>query len=348
VVSVLAPGSIPVPSLEPAPGSIPVPSLDPADEPQGADWPLAIGIAPDGPSDEQPGVDVQEPEPTGPPRIGVLSVGLAVIMTLSVVVVFFGLFAFGLSGLQEQRSQHLLYDNFRGLLDPASPVAPPLGSRIPAGTAVALLSSPAAGLDKVVVVEGTTSGDLLGGPGHLPNTPLPGQAGDAIVMGKSLTAGAPFAHVSALRSGARLTVRTGQGRFTFVVVDRRSAGEPAPKVRVGTGYLTLVTAAGSGWQGRLEPTRLVYVDAVLKGKAVAAPRGRPKFITEAEVPGHGDLAALPWAAGALAALVAAVVACWYLWGRWGLLRTWLVGAPVLLAVLWMFSNELMRLVPNVY
>jgi sortase A len=269
-------------------------------------------------------------------------------MTLSVVVVFFGLFAFGFSGLQEQRSQHLLYDNFRGVLDPASPVSPPLGGDIPAGTAVALLSSPAAGLEKVVVVEGTTSGDLLSGPGHLPNSPLPGQAGDAIVMGKSLTAGAPFAHVSGLRKGARVVVRTGQGLFTFVVVDRRSAGDRAPKVRVDTGYLTLVAAAGSGWQGRLQPTQLVYVDAVLKGKAVAAEPGRPTFISDAEVPGHGDLDVLPLVALALGALVAAVVACWYLWGRLGLLRTWLVGAPVILAVLWVLSNELLQLFPNVY
>jgi len=345
VVSVLAPGSTPVPSLEPtrAPDGV-------------ADWLPVGGMAPDRPFDGQPGVVAPESEPepeadlepAGPPRVGVLSVGLAVVMTLSVVVVFFGLFAFGFSGLQEQRSQHLLYDNFRGVLDPASPVSPPLGGRIPAGTAVALLSSRAAGLDKVVVVEGTTSGDLLAGPGHLPNTPLPGQVGDAVVLGKSLTAGAPFVHVSGLHKGATLIVRTGQGRFTFVVVDRRSAGDRAPTVRVGTGYLTLVAAAGTGWQGRLQPTKLVYVDAVLKGKAVGAKPGRPKFISDAEVPGHGDLNALPLATLALAALAGTVVACWYLWGRLGLLRTWLVGAPVLLAILWILSNELLQLLPNVY
>ncbi len=133
-----------------------------------------------------------------------------------------------------------------------------------------------------------------------------------------------------------------------MVVDRRTAGDRAPKVRVGTGYLTLIAAAGTGWQGRLQPTKLVYIDAVLKGKAVGAKPGRPKFISDAEVPGHGDLNALPWVALALGALVAAVVACWYLWGRLGLLRTWLIGAPVILAVLWLLSNELLQLLPNVY
>ena len=329
------------------PGRSPVPSLDPADAWSGGGWP-PVGAPPSPGPRYQSEAAAGEPQRTGPPRIGVLTVMLATIMTLSVVVVFFGVFAFGLSGVQEQRSQHILYNDFRGVLDPASPVSPPLGGRIGAGTPVALLSSRAAGMDNVVVVEGTTSGDLLAGPGHLPNSPLPGQAGDAIVVGKSLTAGAPFVRVSGLRKGSTVTVRTGQGRFTFVVVDQRSAGTPAPVVKVGTGYLTLVTAAGSGWKGRLEPTRVVYVDAKLKGKAVTAPPGRPKLITEAEVPGHGDLGVLPWAAVALAGLVAAVVACWYLWGRWGLLRTWLVGAPLLLAALWLFSNELLQLLPNVY
>jgi len=39
---------------------------------------------------------------------------------------------------------------------------------------------------------------------------------------------------------------------------------------------------------------------------------------------------------------------WWLWSRWGILRAWVVGAPVLLALLWGLSNEAMRLLPNVY
>jgi hypothetical protein len=47
-------------------------------------------------------------------------------------------------------------------------------------------------------------------------------------------------------------------------------------------------------------------------------------------------------------LLAASTVCWWLWARWGLARTWLIGAPVLFAVMWMLSNEVMRLLPNVY
>ena len=43
---------------------------------------------------------------SGPPAPGVAAVALAAVMVVSVMVVFLGLFAFTLSGLQEQRSQH--------------------------------------------------------------------------------------------------------------------------------------------------------------------------------------------------------------------------------------------------
>jgi hypothetical protein len=37
-----------------------------------------------------------------------------------------------------------------------------------------------------------------------------------------------------------------------------------------------------------------------------------------------------------------------LWSFWGLLRTWIVAAPVLLGILWALSDEAIRLLPNVY
>jgi hypothetical protein len=97
-----------------------------------------------------PADDGAAPEPrSGPPKSGVLVIALAVVMFVSVVTAFFGAFAFGLGGLQEQRSQHQLYSQFRGVLDPSSPVAPRIGGNIPDGTPVALLNSPTAGLRDV-------------------------------------------------------------------------------------------------------------------------------------------------------------------------------------------------------
>jgi sortase A len=305
------------------------------------------------PDEAEPAADVDEeraaPESrTGPPALSAVVVILAAVMTLSVVTLFFGAFAFGFGGLQEQRSQHQLYAQFRGLLDPASPIAPDIGGVIPDGSPVALLDAPAAGIHNLVVVEGTSAGDLLNGPGHLADSPLPGQAGESFLLGKSTTAGAPFEHLTQLRRGDVVTVRTGQGRFRFTVQGQLVAGDRPPPTSTQGGLLTLVTSAGSGPLGHLAPNRVVYVDARLDGKAVTAPKGRPTTVPAAQIQGHNDSGAWLFAGLWLVGLAATAVACWRLWSRWGVMQTWLVGAPLAFGVLWGFSTEAMRLLPNVY
>jgi len=313
---------------------------------------MVIGVAPD--PVEAPAADESTAEPAsarrrvGPPAPGLLTVALSAVMVLGAVTVFFGVFAYGLSGLQEQRSQHQLYAQFRGLLSPSSPVAPSIGGAIPSGEPVALLDAPQAGLDNVVAVEGTSSGDLLAGPGHLGNTPLPGQVGESVIVGKSTTAGSPFRSVTNLRRGDTVTVRTGQGDFHYVVQGRTLAGRRPPAVRSGGSELVLVTAVGAGGTPGLDPSHLVYVDANLHGKAVAVPRHQPRTVATSELPGHSDPGAWPLVLLWLLVLGAATAATWWLWSRWGLLRTWLIGAPVMLGILWLFSNEAMRLLPNTY
>ena len=321
---------------------------------------MVIGIVPVGSDDvgrvyadddpSSPGTEfvASGPVRTGPPRPGLLQLVMAFGMGCSVAALFIGVFAFGLSGLQEQRSQHLLYADFRGLLDPSSTVAPSIGGVIRPGTPVALVDAPAAGLHRVVVVEGTTSGDLLAGPGHRSDTPLPGQKGASVVVGRSVTAGAPFAGIAALRRGEVVRVRTGQGAFRYSVVGHVAIGHALPTFRSNSSLLVLVTSEGSGWAGKLTSSNLVYVVARLDGAAVPAPHGRPRTVVGAAVQGHNDpsgwLPLLFW----VAVLTGASALVWRAWYRWGLLRTWLVGAPVLFAILWAIGNAAMRLVPNVY
>ena len=79
-----------------------------------------------------------------------------------------------LGGISQDRTQDDLYAQFRGELAAATA---PIGPVTEVGAPVALLQIPHIGLEQVVV-EGTASGDLLAGPGHLRNTVLPGQLGD--------------------------------------------------------------------------------------------------------------------------------------------------------------------------
>jgi sortase A len=90
----------------------------------------------------------------------------------------------------------------------------------------------------------------------------------------------------------------------------------------------------------------VYVDATLQGKAVAAPGGRPVAVPVSELPGRSDPGAWPYLVFWLQALIVVGVASVWAWMRWGRWQTWLVGAPILLAVLWGISEESMRLLPN--
>jgi sortase A len=304
-----------------------------------------IGIAPA----PAPATELTEtPTPRRPLLPGLLVATLAAITACSMVLLFFGAFAYGLSGLQEQRSQHQLYASLRGLLDPSSEIAPSIGGAIVPGTPVALLNSPDAGMQNVVVIQGTSAGDLLEGPGHLANSPLPGQVGDSVLVGRSTTAGAPFGGITGLDKGAVIAVTTGQGTFHFIVEDQRVAGDAGPTIPAGGSLLTLVTSAGSGWLGRLAPNHLVYVDAILKGKAVPAPPGQPVAVSAASYQGHNDPGAWPFVVLWLLALLVAAAAVAWLWRRWGHRQTWLVGAPVVLGILWAFSTEAMRLLPNVF
>ena len=72
------------------------------------------------------------------------------------------------------------------------------------------------GLDDVVV-EGTGTGDLRRGPGHYPDTPLPGARGTVAVAGHRTTYGAPFRRLDQLGRGDRIEMVMPYGRFTYTV-----------------------------------------------------------------------------------------------------------------------------------
>jgi sortase A len=167
-------------------------------------------------------------------------------------------------------------------------------------------------------------------------------------MGRSTTAGAPFGGITRLRRGDVITVTTGQGTFDFRVNSQLVADQPLPDITTTGAVLTLVTSAGSGWLGHLAGNHLVYVDAVLQGKSVAAPAGRPAAVSPVDVQGRSDPTAWPFVVFWVQALLVGSIAVVWLWSRWGRAQAWLVGAPVMFAILWGLSTEAMRLLPNVY
>jgi sortase A len=87
----------------------------------------------------------------------------------------------------------------------------------PDGDAVGRIRIPSAGVDWTVV-EGVTPGDLRRGAGHMPNTALPGQPGNAVISGHRTTYGAPFYHLDRVVPGDLITVTTVTGTHAYQVV----------------------------------------------------------------------------------------------------------------------------------
>jgi sortase A len=268
---------------------------------------------------------------------------------LFLLAIWFLAYAFVLSGVQENHSQHLVYASLRSEI--AELTAPPFqvsnpSDNVPLGAPVAILRVPQAGISDVVL-EGTTSGVLEQGPGLWPDTPLPGQAGVSVILGRQTMFGGPFSGLTSLRRGDLIGVTTGQGTFTYVVSDLRYPGQREPaRLRAGQGRLTLVTAAGSGWRALGAPNKVLYVDATLRGKPAAYPGGAAASIPASEMIMHGDTSVVFRVILWLQLLIVVIIAVILVSRRWGGWRTWLVGAPAILGVLWIVSDTAFQLLPN--
>jgi sortase A len=263
------------------------------------------------------------------------------LIVLSVLAFGFAGYLLILSPVQQDRSQTVLYAQARQSL---AEISMPTGGKIDAGTPVALLEIP--GLDLTqVVVEGTAGSQLAMGPGHRRTTPLPGQPGVSVLMGRAATYGAPFKEIGKLQQGDEVNATTGQGRFTYRVDGVRREGDatPPPLSRGGS-RIMLVSAEGGDLTG---PERTVFVDATLTGEAAAAPGGRSRTQLPEEDFLARDTTVLIELVLWLQALVLAVGAFAWARIRWGRWETWLVGVPVVVAATWqVYHSGAVALLPN--
>ena len=120
-------------------------------------------------------------------------------LLLALLIAGFVGYLLGVSRIQERSAQTRLYTTLAAELGqdigPLGPTAP--------GDPVAVLDIPSIGIHDMVVVEGSAPEDLTLGPGHLRNTPLPGQLGLSVIYGRRVTFGAPFARLGDLHRATR-------------------------------------------------------------------------------------------------------------------------------------------------
>jgi sortase A len=91
------------------------------------------------------------------------------------------------------------------------------------GQALAKLEIPKIGkegADALYVLPGIDREDLKKGPGHYPDTPLPGQLGNSAIAGHRTTFGEPFRHIDELKEGDEIIVTMFTGdRFVYEVTE---------------------------------------------------------------------------------------------------------------------------------
>ena len=92
-------------------------------------------------------------------------------------------------------------------------------------------------------VEGTNAGDLRAGPGHYPDTPLPGQRGTVAIAGHRTTYGAPFRKIDKVRRGDEIVLAMPYGRFTYRVERTRIVPPTAVWVTQRVSYDRLILSA---------------------------------------------------------------------------------------------------------
>ncbi len=94
-----------------------------------------------------------------------------------------------------------------------------------------------------VTIQGTDTASLRKGPGHYPDTPLPGLPGTVAVAGHRTTYLAPFRRIDELRPGDPIELEMPYARFTYRVERTRIVLPTALWVTRPVGYPRLVLSA---------------------------------------------------------------------------------------------------------
>ncbi|MEV5326311.1 class E sortase [Nonomuraea fastidiosa] len=142
--------------------------------------------------------------------LGELSITAGLILMLFCAYLLWG------TGAYTQRQQLLLQ---RELAAKESGARRPPQPAI--GQAFALLRIPKLGRDyKYAVVEGVGAEQLKKGPGHYPDSAMPGEVGNFVLSGHRTTYAAPFNEIDELERDDEIIVETREARHTYRVTSQ--------------------------------------------------------------------------------------------------------------------------------
>jgi len=287
-------------------------------------------------------------------------------ITAGVLILLFVAYQLWGTGIREAQAQDRLEDDFAEVLEAAERPSPststtsttapgeeppetaPAIEAVPEGEPTARIIIPKIGVDKIVV-EGVSLADLKKGPGHYPESPLPGQQGNAAIAGHRTTYGAPFGRIDELVVGDEITVETVQGSFTYRMTEQLIVSPTQVDVLddKGDNRLTL-TACHPKYSAR---QRIIVVAELDPGEEPLPrpPRSEDSAAREAppaldDIDGEGAPALPAILLGVLGAAIWLVA--WLLGRAWRRWPSYALGLPFFLVALFFFFEEFSRLLPS--
>lgn len=124
----------------------------------------------------------------------------------------------------------------------AARLADLFGRRLENGKPIGRIDIPAIDAD-YVIVQGTDESALKRGPGHYPDTSLPGQGRTIGIAGHRTTYGAPFNEIDAIEKGDRIVLEMPYATFTYEVTETRIVEPDQIEIVDDTGSERLVLTA---------------------------------------------------------------------------------------------------------
>ena len=252
------------------------------------------------------------------------------------------------TGIAQARDQRALKDQFNTTMTAPPAAAPAEAPPEPpiVGDAIAVVEIPRIGIDQVIV-EGVGTEDLKKGPGHYPDTPMPGEAGNAAIAGHRTTYGAPFNRLDELSAGDAINVRTTSGTYRYEVFESKVVSPDEVSVLDPTddNRLTLTTC-----HPKYSAAQRLIVVAQLVGPVAPAPAVSPEPTVPRDPTALAGLSGASTDKGPAIAWGAVAAAVWILayaigrrWRRW---PAYIIATPVFLIVLFMFFENFARLLPS--
>jgi sortase A len=279
-----------------------------------------------------------------------------VLVTVGTLLLLFVAYQLWGTGIYESREQSRLQSQLKqeiaesrvarapvsGTTTTTTPPPPP-----PEGDGIGLLHIPKIGLDRAIV-QGVAVPDLRKGPGHYPDSPMPGQLGNAAIAGHRTTYGAPFNQIDELAPGDEITIVTVSGTFHYRVTGQLIVSPKQTEVLDATPDATLtLTTCNPKYSARerlVVKARLDVARSPKPTEPAVIPASHRTTVDDLAGTRESRIPVIWW--GLIVALVGG--AWWWVFRtrpRW---YVWVLGAIPFLAAYAVFCFYLERVLPPGY